>query len=424
MRNCFYHFVVTPVFFTFTALPVLSQTSSSLAHWGQNLYRQGRISESIAVLQQAQKQDPRNPAISALLARDYCAINEDGNARIYLDRIHQDESARASMASLAPCYLQAGEASDALLAYGQLRHVVSEPSDEVLVGLARALMKISKEALGRLETLSGNETYLLAVKAARSGEAATPDGALPLAYRHAPYLTSDGTTIDSVVRLVSFRTVHAKDPAFEYILGVRAGEVAIQTVAECQNRFPRSVALLRLEAEILASQGQLQEATERLKGAAAATPASPELFRDLGLTYYRMKDFVGALAEFRKLLDKQPNSEEAKVAVSRCLLQLGQYRDDAELLKPLVTLPHPPEWVLLDWAIVQENLKQPVLAIRALKQIEVLRPGDASIHYRLGRLYASVGDGANSQREFELFKRFPKESDVVNAAKHGQSPQR
>jgi predicted Zn-dependent protease len=74
-------------------------------------------------------------------------------------------------------------------------------------------------------------------------------------------------------------------------------------------------------------------------------------------------------------------------------------------LKPVVERDHTPDWALLDWATVQQDLGHLDQAIAALKRLQQRDTSNATVHYRLAQLYDRVGNKAEAAREFAIFSR-------------------
>jgi len=371
------------------------------------LYFQGKSSEATALFQRAMDIKPL-PATLALLAAKECRLQQGEQAAGLLHKLTSEKPGPELLNVAAACYLQAGDPLEAITAYSALRHSREYSNDQTAVGLARAYFQASKYFLDLLEKLPGDKRpYLRAIENARSQSSPNARGAEAEALKSASYIGSQ-PTFD---HLAALWPRHSKDPALAYLLGVECGELAMTSYLQCEKDYPDSLALAQLQAEMLAHQGRYDDALAHLRQLAARVPESADLHRDLGLTYYRTGHYADALTEFERQSRLEPHSEEPEVAISKCLLQLGRLDDAAARLKPMVETERAPDWALLDWATVQQDLGQVSQAIGALKRLEERDTSNVTVHYRLAQLYSRVGNHAEAAREFAAFSRLTPKPD-------------
>jgi len=77
------------------------------------------------------------------------------------------------------------------------------------------------------------------------------------------------------------------------------------------------------EAEGLAAEGRIDEALAAYEKIVEAVPALTSVHREMGDLYVRKKDRTRALEAYQRLLDAEPDDEEARTAVASVALALG-----------------------------------------------------------------------------------------------------
>src|SRR5258705_5972301 len=301
---------------------------------GVALHYQGKASEATVWLEKSLKTRELPPTSFALLGLDYCRAGNYERATVVLRQARERFSANPeALRILAPCYLEAGEPLDAVLVHEELVRIGAEPAGEHLARLAQACFRASKHYLGLLATSPGCDEYLRVIQGSR--ETSSPDAraAFPAAGRPAPYLQPLLDRNASLREFAALASKHSGEAPLLYVIGVLAGERAMQTFLECERRFPDSVAIIRLRAVILAVQGKKEQAIKEYRTILDTGTASAEAHHDLGVLYPDAGDLESALAEFRAERRLAPDDERAQAGISECLLSLHRFQELREHVK-------------------------------------------------------------------------------------------
>lgn len=376
------------------------RSAEALSNLGLALSQQGKSSEAIVVFRQSLAIKEAAGTL-ALLGLNYCRVRDYEHARGVLRSARRYWSNPDVLALLGPCYLEAGEALDAVKVYQGLVRLGTEGQDEHAANLARAGWEASRHFTQLLGKASGSEPYRQAIRAARDEAAPDARGAMPLALRNAPYLKR-GMDLAEMGALLK---THRSDPALLYVLAVACGEQAIQAYLYCREHFPGSVAARRLQAELLASQGRDEAAVSEYETLLRDAPRSPELHHALAMLYRRLGDWERALAQFQQERQAAPDDERALAGVSECLLRLNRFEEVRRLLTPVIASSSSPEWALLDLAAAEESLDHFDGAIRALEGAARQEPQNQAVHYRLMRLYRLANRTDLAEKEAAIFRR-------------------
>jgi len=366
---------------------------------GLSLLEQGKSTDAIAAFNRSYKLHPEAGNF-ALLTAAYCQVGDKDEIAPRLRRAKQYWSDPRVVAELAECYARFGDPLDAVLAYRALVKSRAEPLDRNAVGLTRAYLAASKAFLARLEKAEGNRPYLEAIEDARRTNSLNPDAALPYLRRTHPEL-NPGADIDELAKSVRENPSSA---AILYLMGVRCGELAITTISEVATRFPDSAALDILRADMLSAQGKVGKAEATVSSLLLSVPNDMDFRYELGMLYWSHGDWERAYELFIQVVRAYPEHEPPRAMASVCLLNMGRFQEEIQLLQELSISESPPLWVLLDVARAEEKAGEAGKAIRHLERAVQVYKDDPRAHYRLARLYMLEGRSADSEREFSKFK--------------------
>jgi len=340
------------------------------------------------------------PRTRELLAIERCRLRQYRAVTPLLARIAAHLSGEdALLPVLSPCYLQAEDAIDALRVSKALAGSGTMPPDQALIYRAHASIAASNLFINELSKAAGGTPYLQYLKAARDAGSADARGGIPLAIAHSSYLRSDLTLDDGL----TFYAGHSDDPALLYVLGVLAGEQAMQSVLKCRQQFPDSPWLAQFEAEMLAAQGQPQQAKAIYTQLLASQPELPELRHDMAMLCRAQGEWSQALGLFRAELAADPSDDRGVTGISESLIQLGSYKEAVAFLEPRFANAVPPLWAALDLSLAYQKLGSYPQAITVLIRAERHYPREKQIHFRLMRLYTLTGKMDRAQQESALF---------------------
>lgn len=380
------------------------QSPEILSNLGVALAMQGKSSQAINAFERALRQK-RMPRTYALLAEEKCKTRDMDGARPMLARIIREHSQDASiLAVVAPCYLELDEPIESSAAYEKLVAYPAYPTDLALIQLAKSYLRAAQFFIGRLSQAPDNAVYAKAIAQARATGSTDARGAFVAAAKASPNFQADLDFSGAVVRWRE----HPEDTALLYQLSVLSSEQSMKQVEICDEKYPDSPYLAQLKAEMLVEQGRESEALARYDKLMREHPELPDLDFDLGMLFRKQREWDKALDSFQKQLARDPDEERSAARVSEALIQLGRWKELSGFLSVRVDAANAPLWVLLDFADLSQNQGELRGAIKALSTAEQRYPADASIHYRLMRLYRQTGNMAQAEKELKLFRALPK----------------
>ena len=361
---------------------------------------QGKIDDAVSSFERVLK-IKRLPDAVAMLASDFCRDHDFPHAVPLLNeaKAHLDDP--NIMATLGPCLLEADQPADAVLVYQNLVSLKTPPEDENAVNLVRAYFDLSRKMLETLAAVPRGAVYTHAVKTAKSDGSLDASSQFRMAYNDAPYLRQS-MSIDDEINLLKF---HPNDPSLLYILGVKCAELAAEGFDRAQNKWPDSIALNQLIAELKDAQGDRDGAMQTYEEILAKHPeAPPGVHFALGLVYGERGRWDDALEQYRSAESEAPGSLYLEQRISEALVHLGQDQAVVDLLNKIATRTDAAFWVLRDYGEAAEGLGQEQTALDYLKKASRLDPGNSSVHYHLVRIYHKVNDTKAAEAELSIFK--------------------
>jgi len=383
------------------ALSSNSRSFEALNNVGIALYLQGKRSQAIRYFQFALKQR-YDLGTFAFLAAAKCGTRDVDGARPMLAQIGVQSIANPRvLALIAPCFVEAGDPVSAIRAYEALGKNGQIGDDELLIRLANAYLAATRVFFERLQKAPRSEAFVRALQQARESGSTNARVAFPLAMQQSLYLRGNITFPQAVDLLAE----HPKDGSLLYVLAVLSGEHAMDLVLKCEETYEDSPWLEQFRAEMLANQGREEEAKITYEHLVERRPDLPGLRSDLADLYRKHGDWEKALALFRQEEVANESDEHAAAGVSESLLELGRYRELKGYLEPKMRESRVPLWARLDLSSAHQKLGDPSEAIKILVAGEREDPSSKTIHYRLMRLYAQVGEMTSAEREKHLFER-------------------
>ena len=160
------------------------------------------------------------------------------------------------------------------------------------------------------------------------------------------------------------------------------------------------------EADMLAGEAldymkNFQGAIEQFRAAVKANPREPEAHFGLGYLLWTQRQYPEAAKEFAAELANDPNHAQSMTYLGDIELQMGNTDKAQPLLERAVKLGPKIELAHLDLGVLYEGQKKREDALRELKIAEGLSPDDTNVHWRLGRLYHVMGRKAEAKVEFD-----------------------
>jgi tetratricopeptide (TPR) repeat protein len=162
-------------------------------------------------------------------------------------------------------------------------------------------------------------------------------------------------------------------------------------------------------------------ATQQFRAAAKTNPQEPNVHFGLGYLLWGQSQYEEAAQEFQAELNNDPNHAQALIYLGDADLKLNHPDAALPLLKkaiqinPRMALPH------MDLGILNADAGRRAEALKEMITAAKLNPNDINVHWRLGRLYKSMGDNEEAAAEFAKTKTLTKASDDSVTAKLRQS---
>lgn len=361
---------------------------------------QGKTDDAVRSFEKVLK-IKRLPDAVAMLASDYCRDHDFLHAVPLLNEAKAHLHDPNIMATLGPCFLEADQPSDAVSVYEKLVNLKTPPEDENVVNLVRAYFDLSRKLLETLATLPGGAIYTHAVQSAKGDGTLDARSLFPTAFKEAPYLKQNTPPEEAIELLKS----HPSDPPLLYILGVEFAERAAEGFDRAQDKWPGSIALEQLIAELKDAQGDRDGAMQTYEEILAQhAEAPPAVHFALGLLYGERRRWNDALEQYRLIDSNADGSLYVKQRISEALVHLGQSQAVIDLLNKIVTRTDAPFWALRDYGEAAEGTGDEQTAIHYLKKASRMDPGNSSIHYHLVRIYHKLNDSKAAETELSIFK--------------------
>jgi tetratricopeptide (TPR) repeat protein len=166
-----------------------------------------------------------------------------------------------------------------------------------------------------------------------------------------------------------------------------------------------------LVGEALDEMKDSEGATHEFRAAIAANPKEPNAHFGLGYLLWTQKQYQESAQEFQAELDNTPGYTQAMLYLADADIQLNRLEEARVLLDKLVKNNPANEMARLDLGVVYTEDGHMTEALRELKAAEVLKPNDVNVHWRLGRLYKSMGKTAEAKSEFDQAQNLNKAAD-------------
>jgi tetratricopeptide (TPR) repeat protein len=377
--------------------PSSAQVQTAL---GLSLQMQGRSADAMHYYSLALKQQ-YVPETYALLAEERCRMGEVDSLKPMLDKIYNEERKNVRVLSaVAPCYLNVGKAIESVEIYQELVGSGNYPADLALIQLAKSFIQSGELFVGKLSKVPGSQLFLEALRQAPTSGPQGARSAFAEAAQISPYFRSDLNWSEAVERWRQ----HPKDAALLYLLSVLSAEEGMHQIELCDESYSTSPYLELFHADVLADQGQGDEAVSEYEELIRKDPGLPDVEYSLGMLYEKRSEWDKAAQAFRQQLAQFPKDERASKHLSGSMLQMGQYAELRDFLQPQMQVEHPPQWASLDLAEAQQKLGNPDAAIHTLVAAEHDPGSDKVVHYRLMHLYSATGHTADAKREYALFQ--------------------
>jgi tetratricopeptide (TPR) repeat protein len=142
-------------------------------------------------------------------------------------------------------------------------------------------------------------------------------------------------------------------------------------------------------------------ATEQFRAAIKADPKVPGAHFGLGYLLWTQLQYEEAAENFQAELANDPNHAQAMAYLADAQIRLGNSEKARPLLEKANQLNPGMELVHLDLGILDADAGQQADALKEFKTAVRLSPEDINAHFRLARLYKSMGNKEMAKVEFD-----------------------
>lgn len=275
--------------------------------------------------------------------------------------------------NLGLALFKGGELKEAIQIFAAL--VKSEPADSPEAQRAGALLGIARYGLGDFAGAVPN------LKAAAASDPTNPEFRLLLAH--------------SCLALRQYKCVL---DAYHEILALNSESAEADMLA----------------GEALDEIHEHAAAIEQFRAAVKANPKEPNVHFGLGYLLWTQNQFEEAGNEFQAELANVPDNAQALAFLADVEMQTNHASDAEPLIQKALKIDPRIGRAHLDLGILDAESGRNEDALRELKEAARLMPDEASPHWRMARLYQSMGNKAQANLEFQKTRNLHKaENDTI-----------
>ncbi len=172
------------------------------------------------------------------------------------------------------------------------------------------------------------------------------------------------------------------------------------------------------EAIDLTNARKFDEAIAAYQAILAQSPNLPAVHMNLGFAYMQKKDYAAAEAEYAKVLDLEPDNNDAMLALAGIYSTQGQKDKAKEMLdKATAANPTDPK-AQYKKGVLLRNANENDAAIQAFQSVIAADPNFTDAYYNLGELMVGAGKFPEAIKYLEKFLSFnPTDQQQVATAK-------
>ena len=175
------------------------------------------------------------------------------------------------------------------------------------------------------------------------------------------------------------------------------------------SKNPDSAPVHILLGEALDASNQVEAATAEFEAAVKATPVPPETHFGLGYLYWKQKRYEEACREFEAELRTQPQHPQALTYLGDAEMHADRDQPAEAHLRRALALSANLRLAQLDLGILLAAKNDYEGAARCFREAIRIDPNNPDAHYRLGRLWSSLGREQEAQAEFAKVKKLAAE---------------
>nr|WP_252263447.1 tetratricopeptide repeat protein [Paracidobacterium acidisoli] len=174
---------------------------------------------------------------------------------------------------------------------------------------------------------------------------------------------------------------------------------------------PDSVQAHMLAGEAFDGLHRTLEAISEFEQAVKASPKEPNVHFGLGYLLWTQRHYEEAAQQFQQELENDPTHAQAMAYLGDAQIRLGENDAARATLEKAVKLPDTVRIVWLDLGILHAADQQNDEAVADFLHAIEMDPSEVDAHWRLARLYQSMGKKAEAQAEFAKARKLHEETD-------------
>ncbi len=166
-----------------------------------------------------------------------------------------------------------------------------------------------------------------------------------------------------------------------------------------------------LAGEALDEMKDNEGSTKMFRAAVAANPKEPNVHFGLGYLLWTQKQYPEAVTQFQAEVANDPRHAQALLYWGDSELQLNKPEAARPLLEKAIKLDPSRGLADLDMGVIDTDAGRNNDALRELESAEKLQPNDVNVHWRLARLYRTLGRKEEAKAEFDKASKLNKAAD-------------
>lgn len=156
-------------------------------------------------------------------------------------------------------------------------------------------------------------------------------------------------------------------------------------------------------------------AIRQFRAAVQADPKQPEVHFGLGYLLWRQSQYEEAARQFQTELDNVPEDAEAVAYLADCERQLNHPEMARPLAEKAIRMNPRSAMPYMDLGILDAEAGSTAGALREFRMAAQLEPASVQVHWRLARLYQTMGKQQQAKAEFDLTRKLNHAADETVA---------
>ncbi len=185
-----------------------------------------------------------------------------------------------------------------------------------------------------------------------------------------------------------------------YIL-LQQYESAVHAIDHALQLKPNDFGYLMERGWVCQRAGDQPSAIQSFLLAGREQPDSPEVFYELGMSFFFANENDRAARHFVKTLELDPKSDRAEFMLGVIDIKNEQLPQAESRFRKAIDLKPDSADYLLHHAVLAAKLGQNDLAMAEMRQAEKIDPSNPLTHFNLGKLYRQTGNPAGARAELE-----------------------